>query len=75
VSQDGLSALAMLSVENVMNANIINFKYGMIDKSAKRKEGKMGFLYKPNSKWSDKLLKGIFIIRFIKIKTNSCIFL
>jgi hypothetical protein len=43
VSQDGLSALAMLSVEKVMNANIINFKYGVIDKSAKRKEGKMGF--------------------------------
>jgi hypothetical protein len=65
----------MLSVEKVMNANIINFKYGVIDKSAKRKDGKIGFLYKPNSKWSDKLLKGIFIICFIKIKTNSFILL
>jgi hypothetical protein len=53
VSQDGLSALAMLSVEKVMNANIIKFKYGVNDKSAKRKEEKMGFLYKRNSKWSD----------------------
>jgi hypothetical protein len=75
VLQDGLSALAMLSVEKVINANIINFKYEVIDKSAKRKEGKVGFLYKRNSKWSDKLLKSIFIIYFIKIKTNSCIFL
>jgi hypothetical protein len=27
MSQDGLSALAMLNVEKVMNANIINFRW------------------------------------------------
>jgi hypothetical protein len=53
-----------------MNANIINFKCGVIDKSAKRKEGKIGFLYNWNSKWSDKLLKGIFVTFFIKIKNK-----
>ena len=73
MSQDGLYVLAMLNVEKVMTAYIINFNYGVIDKSTKRKEGKMGFLYKWNSKWSNKLLKGIFIICLIKIKTNSCI--
>ena len=44
--KNGLSALAMLSVEKVMNANITNFKYGVVDKSAKHKEGKMDFLHK-----------------------------
>jgi hypothetical protein len=46
VSQDGLYVLAMLNVEKVMTAYIINFNYGVIDKSTKRKERKMGFLYK-----------------------------
>ena len=44
--KNGLSSLAMLSVEKVMNANIINFQSGVVDKSAKRKEGKIGFLCK-----------------------------
>jgi len=44
--KNGISALAMLSVLKVMNANIINFKSGVTDKSAKSKEGKIGFICK-----------------------------
>jgi len=44
--KNGISALAMLSVLKVMNANIINFKSGVTDKSAKRKGGKIGFICK-----------------------------
>ena len=51
-----------------MNANITDLKSGLIDKSEKRKEWKIGFLCKWNRKWNYTLLKSIFIIRFIKLK-------
>jgi hypothetical protein len=51
-----------VSVEKLMNVNIINFKFRVIDKSAKRKEGQIWFLYERNSKWSYKLLLLLLVV-------------